>query len=208
MLRKFLNTHITQHEKTSDPCPGGKITKSAETNDIFQLKWCNYNYFHKLKNFYLTKWFRSHPPNTKGHQGAWQNHAHIGAYLVVQTLYYIESLHDTVRTYARTILSRSLVSFLYGAVCRKTTKSTVTFDLSYSKIWNFNLVCVLIFLSLARNLALWYELNKKERDILLYFPIPGFTKGNQHGGREWDDLQNWLDMTSHENPLLLHPEDN
>ena len=30
---------------------GGKITKPAETNDIFQLKWGNYKYFHKLKNF-------------------------------------------------------------------------------------------------------------------------------------------------------------
>ena len=27
-------------------------------------------------------------------------------------------------------------------------------------------------------------------------------RGNQHGGFEYDDLQNWLDMTSHENPLL------
>ena len=25
--------------------------------------------------------------------------------------------------------------------------------------------------------------------------------GNQHGGREQDDLQNYLDMASHENPL-------
>ena len=24
----------------------------------------------------------------------------------------------------------------------------------------------------------------------------------KHGGREYDDLQNWLEMTSHENPLL------
>ena len=24
-------------------------------------------------------------------------------------------------------------------------------------------------------------------------------RGNQHGGREYDDLQNWLDMTSHKN---------
>ena len=28
-------------------------------------------------------------------------------------------------------------------------------------------------------------------------------RGNQHGGREYDDLQNWLDMTSHENPLYF-----
>ena len=31
-------------------------------------------------------------------------------------------------------------------------------------------------------------------------------KGNQHGGRKYDDyfndLQNWLDMTSHENPYF------
>ena len=27
-------------------------------------------------------------------------------------------------------------------------------------------------------------------------------RGNQHGGQKCDDLQNWLDMTSHENPLL------
>ena len=27
-------------------------------------------------------------------------------------------------------------------------------------------------------------------------------RGNQHGGYEYDDLQNWLDMTSHENHLF------
>ena len=25
-------------------------------------------------------------------------------------------------------------------------------------------------------------------------------EGNQHGGRKYDDLQNWLNMTTHENP--------
>ena len=30
---------------------GGEITKSAEPNDIFPLKWCNHKYFHKFKNF-------------------------------------------------------------------------------------------------------------------------------------------------------------
>ena len=64
-------------------------------------------------------------------------------------------------------------------------------------------MCVLIFLLLSRNLALWFELNKKLQDILSYFPIPGHAKGNQHGGRK-DDWQNWLDMTSHENPLYHH----
>ena len=27
-------------------------------------------------------------------------------------------------------------------------------------------------------------------------------RGNQHGGHEYDDLQNWFDVTSHENRLL------
>ena len=38
-------------KKNLGPYPGGKITKSAETNDIFPLKWCNHKYFHKFKNF-------------------------------------------------------------------------------------------------------------------------------------------------------------
>ena len=33
-------------------------------------------------------------------------------------------------------------------------------------------MCVLIFMSFGYNLVLWYELNKKFWDILLYFPIP------------------------------------
>ena len=35
--------------------------------------------------------------------------------------------------------------------------------------------------------------------IFLYRPV---ATGNQHGGREYGDLQNWPDMTSHEKPLL------
>ena len=29
-------------------------------------------------------------------------------------------------------------------------------------------------------------------------------RGNQHGGHENDDLQNWFDMTSDENPLFYN----
>ena len=38
---------------------------------------------------------------------------------------------EALGTYTRTILPRSLVSFLYGAIKKK---NTVTFDLLYSKI--------------------------------------------------------------------------
>ena len=61
--------------------------------------------------------------------------------------------------YTHTSFPRSLLSFLYSAVWRQTTKHDVTFDLLYSKIWNFNRVRVLIFLSLGCNLLLWFELN-------------------------------------------------
>ena len=30
--------------------------------------------------------------------------------------------------------------------------------------------------------------------------LPCKEETNMHGGCEYDDLQNWLDMTSHENP--------
>ena len=44
--------------------------------------------------------------------------------------------------------------------------------LFHSRIWNFNRLCVMI-MSLSCNLVLWYEQNKKLRDIWLCFPIPG-----------------------------------
>ena len=52
----------------------------------------------------------------------------------------------------------SLGFHLYNAVWRKTTKNAWTFDLLHERIWNFNRVCVLIFLSLSCH--------------LLYFSIP------------------------------------
>ena len=39
--------------------------------------------------------------------------------------------------------------------------------------------------------------------FLCVFLYLAMLRGNQHGGREYDDLQNWLDMMSHENPLLM-----
>ena len=63
---------------------------------------------------------------------------------------------------------------------------------------------MLIFLSLSCNMVLWYAPSfKKSSGTFCCFPIPHSVKGNQHGIREYDDLQNWLDMTSHENPLLV-----
>ena len=35
---------------------------------------------------------------------------------------------------------------------------------------------------------------------MLFSPTPHRVLGNQHGGRGYNDLQNWLDMTSRENP--------
>ena len=35
------------------------------------------------------------------------------------------------------------------------------------------------------------------------FQYRSVLKGNQYGGGEYDDWQNWLDMTSHEKPLFL-----
>ena len=75
----------------------------------------------KFKSFLMFFLYRA---IQKGNQAAGQNRARIVAYRVVQTLY-IEGLHDAVRTYTSTILPRSVVSFLYSAVWRKTTKPAV-----------------------------------------------------------------------------------
>ena len=45
----------------------------------------------------------------------------------------------------------------------------------------------------------WTKSNRTFCCILLYCAM---LRGNQHGSFEYDDLQNWLDMTSHENPLF------
>ena len=51
---------------------------------------------------------------------------------------------------------------------------------------------------------MWYELNKKNGTFCHVFLYRFILRGNQHGGRKYDDLQNWLDMTSHENPLFVN----
>ena len=43
------------------------------------------------------------------------------------------------------------------------------------------------------------KINRTFCGAFQYHPV---RSGNQQGGREYDDLQNWLDITSHENPLL------
>ena len=53
----------------------------------------------------------------------------------------IDGLHDAVRNHMRMILPRSLVSFFYSAVWRKTTKRVVNLDsLHYFQI-SFKCVC-------------------------------------------------------------------
>ena len=50
-------------------------------------------------------------------------------------------------------------------------------------------------------LVLWYELRKSCKAFCCLFQYQTVEKGNQHGDRGYDDLQNWLDMTSQEIPL-------
>ena len=48
---------------------------------------------------------------------------------------------------------------------------------------------------------------KSFRTFCCVFQYQTKGKGSQHGSRKYDDLQNWHDMTSHENPLLLSYSD-
>ena len=47
-----------------------------------------------------------------------------------------------------------------------------------------------------------YELNESNETFCCVFLYCAMLRGNQHGGREYDDLQNWLHMTSHEKPSI------
>ena len=71
----------------------------------------------------------------------------------------IECLHDAVHSHTRMLLRRSMVSFHYSAVCRKTTKHVIILDSLRFGISNFTQVCVLIFLSFGCSLVV-YHLNK------------------------------------------------
>ena len=79
---------------------------------------------------------------------------------------------------------------LHSAVWRKTkqTKNACTLDLLHGKSCKFHRVCVVIFLPLRFNLVMWYELNKKLRNILLLFPIPS----HAHGKPTWWSRVWWL----------------
>ena len=65
-----------------------------------------------------------------------------GAVRGVHCTFSIDGLHDAVRTYARTIFSKSLGFLLHSPVWRKTTKNAKTFDLLHGRIWNFIRLCV------------------------------------------------------------------
>ena len=61
-----------------------------------------------------------------------------------------------------------MVSFLVWRRIERKTTHAVNFDLLH-RIYNFNGVWVLIFLSLSCNLVLWCELNKNSQSFLFIF---------------------------------------
>ena len=79
----------------------------------------------------------------------------------------IDSLHDAVRTYMRTILSRSLVSFSYGAVCKK-QQNLLLLLIYFIARFEMSTECVLIFFSLGCNLVLHYELDQIKTHFIVF----------------------------------------
>ena len=64
-----------------------------------------------------------------------------------------------------------------------------------------NIVCTIIPVTLC-NFGIGMNSIKSFRTFSCVFLYHTMQRGNQHGGRKCDDLQNQLDMMSHENPLL------
>ena len=84
-------------------------------------------------------------------------------------------------------METSLGFLLYSSVWRKTTKKRKSFHLLYGRIWNFNWVCVLIFLSLSCNSMMWYELNKVMEH---FFAFPNTVLCEQK--TTWRSQAQWL----------------
>ena len=82
---------------------------------------------------------------------------HYCVWLLMRYYLPIEGLHNAVRTqsYAHD-LPRSLVSFFYSTVWRKTTKHIILDSLHY-RISSFTQAHVLIFLLLGCSLVFWYN---------------------------------------------------
>ena len=82
-----------------------------------------------------------------------------------------------VHVYMSTILPSLLVFLFVQHGIKKNYKQRLNFRFTSWKDLILQLsVCVLIFLLLSCNLIMWYELNKKWRNILLCFPIPCHAK--------------------------------
>ena len=101
----------------------------------------------------------------------------------------IESSHNAARTYTHTILPRPMVSFFVRHGVEKNTKHINT--------------SVYLILSLVCKLILWYEQNKRvARHFILFSNTRLSKKETNMAVAEYDDLQKWCVMTSHENLLL------
>ena len=111
-------------------------------------------------------------------------------------------LHNAVHTCAQTIFKISWFPVAQRGMEKNNKKNARTFDLLHGRIWNFIQVCVDILVTrLQFGNVVWTKW--KVMVHFVAFPYTGLYMwtGNQLGGHAFDDLQNLLDMTSHEKPL-------
>ena len=95
---------------------------------------------------------------------------------------------------------------VWRGIEKKYNNKTRELLIYFTERFKISTECVLKFLSRCYNLVLWYEQNKKyKRTFCCVFLYRAMFRGNQHSGSEYHDFQNWLDLTSRENPLLLLP---
>ena len=118
----------------------------------------------------------------------------------------IEGLHDAVRTYTRTILPcpRDFLFCIVRYWEKQNNKTTFYFWIPSSQKLKFQpRVCTVILVTLCNfGIVVWTQLKVSGRFLSSVFLYRTMRRGNQHGVRKCDDLQNRLDMTSHENSLL------
>ena len=130
----------------------------------FLFAWCGIGKHKKMtRNYQLNSYHNTKITSSEKNKSTYSrlklNFCHEGIQKKKGSLVFCFPQYHAVRTYTRTILPCLVVSFLHCAVLRKTTKHPFIVEFLHVRNYNFNRVCVLLFLSLYVILVLWYELN-------------------------------------------------
>ena len=115
----------------------------------------------------------------------------------------LRSWQQSVCTYTCTILHCHFGSLFVWSGIEKNSKKMLKLLIYFTEQFEISTECVRWY-SCHSVIILYCGMNliKNNRTFCCVFLYRAMLRGNQHGGRKYDDLQNWFDVMPHENPLL------